>query len=63
MIKKGRQAKGEGKPSAILTEDQVIEIRKRYKPRRMSYRKLAIEFGVGDFTIERVVKRINWKHL
>ena len=78
MISKGRDnfgcslgpgdkaCKGEAHGLAKLTEQNVLEIRRRYF--RKSYhhtnaRQLAIEFGVGQNQITRIVKRKKWTHI
>jgi hypothetical protein len=62
-IKKNRQAKGEKCPISILTESQVIEIRKKYKYRVCTYKMLADEYGVCKDTIQKAVRKINWGHV
>lgn len=50
--------------SAILTEQEVIEIRKR--PMKSKYghcKKLAIEFGVSNVTISAILCGKLWKHI
>lgn len=67
-----REAKGRGKipyrrgslcNSAKLTEDQVIEIRRRYAAGGVLQRDLAAEFGVLRQEISRIVNRVRWQHL
>jgi hypothetical protein len=58
--------KGEQNYMAILNQQQVIEIRRRY--RRWSYhgsnaRQLGQEFGVSRTAIVDVVSRRNWRHV
>lgn len=62
---KGRQAKGEGVAGVRLTEEQVLEIRRRYEPRsrRNGCRALAREFKVSDGLISYIVNNKIWKHL
>ncbi len=58
---KGRMACGERVGSATLTEQQVIEIRRRAKIERQSV--LAREFGVTQTAIMFIVNRRTWKHV
>lgn len=44
-----------------LSEDQVMEIRRRYT--KGNGVQLAKEFGVSQFTIYSIVKFVNWRHL
>jgi len=46
-----------------LTEKDVIEIRKKYIPRKYSSYKLAKEYGVGRVTINDIIKRRTWLHV
>ncbi len=56
---KNRQAKGERSARAVLTEDQVREIRAS----SLSLRKLAAIYGVGHSAISEVRLRKTWRHL
>lgn len=62
-INKNRQAKGEINGASILTEQQVIEIRNKYKFRVCTYKMLADEYNVCKDTIQKVVRKIYWKHI
>jgi hypothetical protein len=46
-----------------LTNDQVLEIRKRYVPYKTHSRILADEFHVCSASILNIVNRKSWKHL
>ncbi len=64
--RKGRQNRGQDRPAAKLTEQDVQEIRRRYH--RWSYlgsntRQLAEEFGVHPETIRGIIRRRGWKHI
>jgi hypothetical protein len=65
MISKGRRVilNGEDDPKHKLTEHQVLEIRRLYKPWRYSQFRLAYEFGVSRSTIEEILHRRIWKHI
>jgi hypothetical protein len=62
MVKKGRQAKGEGSGVAKLTESDVIEIRDLRK-RGVSCREISVLFGIGYSTAYFVVTRRHWGHV
>lgn len=70
-VRKGRARyvahKGEANGQAILTAEQVLDIRARYvpgtSPHHGNARDLAVEFGVTVRTIQSVVWRQKWKHL
>lgn len=68
-VAKGRQSRagkgspGESHPRAILKESQVLEIRKRYLPHRITAKMLASEYGVSEREIRSIVYCENWKHL
>jgi|TARA_R110000764_G_scaffold11470_2_gene34407 hypothetical protein len=59
----GRQAKGVSQGLAKLTEENVIEIRRRYAEGGVTQRKLADEFGVSRRSVYRVVLRKTWAHV
>lgn len=56
----GRSTRGEKDAMAKLTERDVIEIRRRYVPRRVSMHCLAKEYGVTQGAINLILKRKNW---
>lgn len=47
----------------ILTEEQVIQIRKEYETGKYSRRELADKYEVSDSAIQAVIERKNWKHI
>lgn len=49
--------------SKKLTENQVREIRDKYKTKKGSFRSLAKEYNVGKTTIEQIVTFQKWKDL
>lgn len=63
MLTKGRQLKGEDKPSAKLTEDVVLEIRRRGAAGTHTFAQMAAEFGVKADTIARAMHGETWSHL
>lgn len=58
----GNQARGERMGSAKLTEDQVVEIRRRHGEGEM-VTVLAEEFDVSHGTVGALVRRETWKHV
>lgn len=49
----------------VLTEDDVLQIRKEFIPESRTYgvRALATRYGVGRTTIHNVVHRKTWRHI
>lgn len=64
---KGRRrfdtARGERSASAVLTEVQVRQIRVLYAAGGVTFKALAIRFGVSVGAIEKVVSRRTWRHV
>lgn len=60
-IERGRVRRGEQRYNAKLTEDIVREIRSMEG--KMSRAEAAEKFGVNGATIDRVRKRITWRHV
>lgn len=51
-----------------LTEEQVLEMRRRHSEaqragRRVSLKQLSEEFGVRPEQIKRILRRVQWAHL
>lgn len=65
MIKEGRGNKSKGSDHYFskLTEDQVVEIRRKYIPRKYTLQQLAKEYNVSFSLIGHVVKNRNWTHV
>ena len=65
--RKGRHGKRQGaeSPAAVLTENQVREIRAVYQPNTKGFgcRVLARQFNVTESTITRIVNRQCWRNL
>lgn len=63
--RKGRAGdlRGEKCGHNTLTESQVLEIRRLYKPFEMGYKKLGKMFNVTPTTIHKIVHRQRWKHI
>jgi anti-sigma28 factor (negative regulator of flagellin synthesis) len=43
--------------------EQIKEIRNKYEAGNQSYKKLAIDYSVGETTIERIIKRESYKNV
>lgn len=54
---------GEECSSSVLTELQVVEIRRLYKSGNISQRNLAHLYGVKQFAIWSIVNRKTWRHI
>ncbi len=65
MVEKGRSASisGENNGRAILSESQVIEIRRLHKAREMGVSELARYFGVSTSNVEYILQGVTWPHL
>lgn len=63
-LSKGRQKKNKGVEmwNAVLTEDDVRQIRARYTPRR-DVKKLAEEFKISASHVYNIATKRAWKHL
>lgn len=63
--RKGRQKtkRGTDHKLAKLTEEQVIEIRRIYKPRITPTRALAKKYGVSQRKIMHILHRESWAHI
>lgn len=55
--------KGEKHPNRILTTEEVLSIRIKYKPKEVTMKKLSNEFGVSIPTINDILKRRSWKEI
>jgi hypothetical protein len=49
--------------SAKLTECDVREIRHLYRPRVVTYKALAAQFGVSPACVLTIVRRLRWRHI
>ncbi len=65
MWTKGRSRvlTGEDTSQHILTEREVVDIRRLYARGKFGYKRLAKKFGVAPQTIVHVIKRNTWKHI
>lgn len=55
--------RGSSRQNAKLTEGMVAEIRRRYAAGNTTHRRLAVEFGVGQPRICKIIKWHIWKHV
>ena len=55
--------RGESNPKAKLTEEQVIDIRKRYAAGGITIRKLAAEYGVTFAPVQLILAGKTWRHV
>jgi hypothetical protein len=55
--------RGEKANGAKLTEDAVREIRRRYQGGGVHHRQLALEFGVSQVLISKIVRKESWAHV
>ena len=54
---------GEKNPNNKLTNEQVLEIRHKYIPRKYGHKILAKEYNVHPHLIYLILKNKNWKHI
>ena len=59
----GESFRGTNNPKARLTEEQVIEIRRKYDSGEMTQKEIAKEYNVGWSTIHNIVLRLTWTHI
>jgi hypothetical protein len=66
-MRKGRHRtnphKGEDHRSAKLTQEQVLEVRRRFAVGGISKAALGREYGVTQTTIDHIILRATWRHL
>lgn len=63
MVDKKRQACGSRNGRAKLDDEKVIAIRSLYEKGNTSQQKIADMYGVTQYVISRVVRRLYWKHI
>jgi hypothetical protein len=54
--------RGSNVGTAKLNENQVMEIREKFRPRKYTRKMLSVEYGVSEATIKDVILR-SWKHV
>lgn len=57
---KGRSRQGVNNGRAKLTPDLAAVIRQRHVPKRVTRKQLAIEFGVSESTVKKVLRGERW---
>lgn len=62
-VKKGRQNRGETHGMAIVSADQVREIRERYAQGGISQIALGAEYGLKQTSVSGIVLRKYWPHI
>ena len=55
--------KGSKNGFSVLTEEQVLEIRRKRAEDKLTYQKLAEIYAVSSGCIAGIIQRINWKHI
>lgn len=58
-----KSVKGEKCGASKLTKKEVLEIKDKYIPRKVTYKKLAEQYNINKSQIERIVNGKNWKHV
>lgn len=58
-----KRPKGSSHGAAILTEQQVLDIREKYSKGDVTQEYLGRIYGVGQLTISKIIRRITWKHI
>lgn len=56
-------AHGEQLPHSILTDAQIREIRRRYRPRVVTLEALANEYGTSVTNVSNIIHRKRWAHV
>ena len=62
-LNRSRIIRGEQSASSKLKEYQILEIRKEYRCRGVSYQKLGEKYQVSLTTIGEIIRRVTWKHI
>jgi hypothetical protein len=62
-INKEPRSPGEKNGRAILTEEKVREMRRRYDAEQATQSELVAEYGVSQSVVSKVVTRTSWKHI
>jgi len=61
--RKPRNMQGENNTKAILTEEDVIEIKRLYLEDEMSATEIALKYNMNSPAIWKILNNINWKHI
>lgn len=62
-VMKGRQAKGERKPAAKLTEATVRDMRRLWRTSGLAWAHLGTLYGVAAPTAKKACLRLSWRHV
>jgi len=46
-----------------LTEQEVLDIRKKYSPGKNTMQQLADEYSIGIHAVSNIIKRLTWRHI
>ena len=60
---RGGQTKGEKHGRSKLTETDVREIRIKYANGGITHRQLALEYGISQQAITKIIRRRTWSHI
>lgn len=60
---RGAWASGSDHVNAVLTEDQVSDLRRLHQTGQWSQRQLAAHFGIAQVSVGRIVRREYWRHI
>ena len=65
MVSRGRSLTGASHHNSVLTEEEVLEIRKRYIKRCKTNGQVALgkTFGVSTTTVWNIINRNIWRHI
>lgn len=63
LTPRNKALKGEASNFSKLTEQQVLEIRDKYIPRKYTREMLAKEYNISSSNISYIINRVNWKHI
>lgn len=62
-VRKNRSAHGEDSGQAVLTEDEVLDMRQKFVFEKGIYARLGREFGIEPEAVSSIVHGKTWKHL
>lgn len=60
---KGRTTQGERNHNAVLTAQQVIDIRRIHGEGETAIKDIAAQFGITRGAVSQIVRKVAWKHL
>jgi len=63
MVKKGRASRGADRPTAKLSEQDVLTIRDQYSKGDITQKELGQQYNVEPTTIGQIVRRKTWTHI